>query len=99
MSTVYACPLSHTLISLSGKDKLSYLHGQVTQDINKQVTITSYGQVTVMPKVNFGVFKLFTYQDNYYPVGSKPEAQSWANSKVCCILSLRLSNLISRLLA
>ena len=89
MSTVYACPLSHTLISLSGKDKLSYLHGQVTQDINKlsNDNFLWAGHCNAKGKL-WGVFKLFTYQDNYYLVGSKPEvAQSLGELKKYAVFS------------
>ncbi|MCC9659544.1 MULTISPECIES: tRNA-modifying protein YgfZ [Pseudoalteromonas] len=76
MSTVYASPLSHTLISLTGKDKLSYLHGQITQDINKLTNDTFLwaGHCNAKGKL-WGVFRLFTYQDSYYLVGSKAEVE------------------------
>ncbi len=76
MSSVYACPLSHQLISLSGADKLSYLHGQITQDLNK-LTSSNYlwaGHCSAKGKL-WGVFKLFSYQDSYYLTGSENEVE------------------------
>ncbi|TMP09346.1 transcriptional regulator [Pseudoalteromonas sp. S3178] len=76
MSSVYACPLSHQLISLSGADKLSYLHGQITQDLNK-LTSSNYlwaGHCSAKGKL-WGVFKLFSYQDSYYLAGSEAEVE------------------------
>ena len=61
MSSVYACPLSHQLISLTGADKLSYLHGQITQDLNK-LSNSNYlwaGHCSAKGKL-WGVFKLFS---------------------------------------
>ncbi|WP_462147721.1 tRNA-modifying protein YgfZ [Pseudoalteromonas gelatinilytica] len=76
MSTVYACPLSHSLISLTGKDKLSYLHGQITQDINKlnNDNFLWAGHCNAKGKL-WGVFRLFSYLDSYYLAGSKPEVE------------------------
>lgn len=76
MSSVYACPLSDQLISLNGADKLSYLHGQITQDLNK-LTDSNFlwtGHCSAKGKL-WGVFKLFSYQDNYYLLGSAAEAE------------------------
>ncbi|KPM78073.1 MULTISPECIES: tRNA-modifying protein YgfZ [Pseudoalteromonas] len=76
MSTVYACPLSYSLISLTGKDKLSYLHGQITQDINK-LTDDNFlwaGHCNAKGKL-WGVFRLFSHLDSYYLAGSKPEVE------------------------
>jgi folate-binding protein YgfZ len=76
MSSVYACPLSHQLISLSGADKFSYLHGQITQDLNK-LTSSNYlwaGHCSAKGKL-WGVFKLFAYQDQYYLTGSEVEIE------------------------
>ena len=69
MSQVYACPLSHQVISLSGADKLSYLHGQITQDLNKldNNNFLWAGHCSAKGKL-WGVFKLFSYQQNYYLV-------------------------------
>lgn len=76
MSTVYACPLSYSLISLTGKDKLSYLHGQITQDINKlnKDNFLWAGHCNAKGKL-WGVFRLFEHQDSYYLVGTKPEVE------------------------
>ncbi|WP_166110446.1 tRNA-modifying protein YgfZ [Pseudoalteromonas sp. Z9A5] len=76
MSSVYACPLSHKLISLNGADKLSYLHGQITQDLNK-LTNSNYlwaGHCSAKGKL-WGVFKLFAHQDSYYLAGSDAEVE------------------------
>ncbi|MBE0360335.1 tRNA-modifying protein YgfZ [Pseudoalteromonas aliena] len=76
MSSVYACPLSHQLISLNGVDKLSYLHGQITQDLNK-LTSSNYlwaGHCSAKGKL-WGVFKLFSHQDTYYLTGSEGEIE------------------------
>ena len=76
MSSVYACPLSHQLISLTGADKLSYLHGQITQDLNK-LSNSNYlwaGHCSAKGKL-WGVFKLFSHQDSYYLAGSQPEVE------------------------
>lgn len=76
MSIVHACALSHQLISFSGADKLSYLHGQITQDINK-LTNNNYlwaGHCSAKGKL-WGVFKLFSHQDHYYLIGSKAEVE------------------------
>ena len=56
MSTVYACPLSYSLISLTGKDKLSYLHGQITQDINKLTDDNFLWAGHCNAKASFGVY-------------------------------------------
>ncbi|WP_404338722.1 tRNA-modifying protein YgfZ [Pseudoalteromonas mariniglutinosa] len=89
MSTVYACPLSHQLISLSGADKLAYLHGQVTQDINN-VNNDNFlwaGHCNAKGKL-WGVFKLFSYQDAYYLAGSAAEvAQSLMELKKYAVFS------------
>ena len=76
MSSVYACPLSHQLISLTGADKLSYLHGQITQDLNK-LTNSNFlwtGHCSAKGKL-WGVFKLFSHQDSYYLSGSSAEVE------------------------
>ena len=76
MSSVYACPLSHQLISLTGADKLSYLHGQITQDLNKLTTSNFLwtGHCSAKGKL-WGVFKLFSHQDSYYLSGSSAEVE------------------------
>ncbi|WP_277054164.1 tRNA-modifying protein YgfZ [Pseudoalteromonas marina] len=76
MSSVYACPLSHQLISLTGADKLSYLHGQITQDLNK-LTNSNFlwtGHCSAKGKL-WGVFKLFSHQGSYYLSGSSAEVE------------------------
>ncbi len=76
MSLVYACPLSHQVISLSGADKLSYLHGQITQDLNKlnNSNFLWAGHCSAKGKL-WGIFKLFSYQQNYYLTGSSAEVE------------------------
>ncbi|MGO2365234.1 MAG: CAF17-like 4Fe-4S cluster assembly/insertion protein YgfZ [Pseudoalteromonas sp.] len=80
MSSVFACPLSDQLIEVSGTDKLAYLHGQITQDINK-LTNDNFlwtGHCSSKGKL-WGVFKLFSYKSNYYLVGSESEAAQSIN--------------------
>ena len=76
MSLVYACPLSHQVISLSGADKLSYLHGQITQDLNKlnNDNFLWAGHCSAKGKL-WGVFKLFSYQQSYFLAGSSAEVE------------------------
>lgn len=76
MSQVYACPLSHQVISLSGADKLSYLHGQITQDLNKlnNDNFLWAGHCSAKGKL-WGVFKLFSYQQSYFLAGSSAEVE------------------------
>lgn len=76
MSQVYACPLSHQVISLSGADKLSYLHGQITQDLNKlnNSNFLWAGHCSAKGKL-WGVFKLFSYQQSYFLTGSSAEVE------------------------
>lgn len=76
MSTVYACPLSHKLISISGIDKLAYLHGQITQDINtlKQDNFLWAGHCNAKGKL-WSVAKLFAFKDSYFLVASEPEIE------------------------
>lgn len=76
MSQVYACPLSHQVISLSGADKLSYLHGQITQDLNKlnNDNFLWAGHCSAKGKL-WGVFKLFSYQQSYFLTGSSAEVE------------------------
>lgn len=76
MSTVYACSLSHKLISISGVDKLAYLHGQITQDLNKLKSDNFLwaGHCSAKGKL-WSVAKLFAYQDNYYLSGSAEEIE------------------------
>jgi len=76
MSTVYACPLSHKLISISGVDKLAYLHGQITQDLNqlKQDNFLWAGHCNAKGKL-WSVAKLFAHQDNYYLAATEYEVE------------------------
>ncbi|MBQ4831936.1 transcriptional regulator [Pseudoalteromonas sp. MMG010] len=76
MSRIYACPLSHQVISLTGADKLSYLHGQITQDLNKLSPTQFLWAGHCNPKGKlWGVFKLFSYQDSYFLTGSQDEIE------------------------
>lgn len=89
MSTVYACPLSHQLIRISGVDKLAYLHGQITQDINKlsQNNYLWTGHCNAKGKL-WSVAKLFAYQDSYYLAASEVEiTQSLAELKKYAVFS------------
>ena len=89
MSTVHACPLSHQLIRISGVDKLAYLHGQITQDINKlsQTNFLWAGHCNAKGKL-WSVAKLFAYQDSYYLVASAVEvAQSLTELKKYAVFS------------
>jgi hypothetical protein len=74
MSTVYGCPLSHKLISISGIDKLAYLHGQITQDINKlkQDNFLWTGHCNAKGKL-WSAAKLFAFKDSYFLAASEPE--------------------------
>ena len=89
MSTVHACPLSHQLIRISGVDKLAYLHGQITQDINKlsQANYLWAGHCNAKGKL-WSVAKLFAYQDSYYLAASAVEtAQSLTELKKYAVFS------------
>ncbi|MBB1333066.1 tRNA-modifying protein YgfZ [Pseudoalteromonas sp. SR44-5] len=89
MSTVHACPLSHQLIRISGVDKLAYLHGQITQDINKlnQTNFLWAGHCNAKGKL-WSVAKLFAYQDSYYLAASAVEtAQSLTELKKYAVFS------------
>jgi len=89
MSSVFACPLSDKLIEVSGADKLAYLHGQITQDINKlnSDNFLWTGHCSAKGKL-WGVFKLFSYQDNYYLSGTDAEInQSLSELKKYAVFS------------
>lgn len=89
MSSVFACPLSDQLIEVSGADKLAYLHGQITQDINKlkNDNFLWAGHCSAKGKL-WGAFKLFAYNSNYYLAGSEAEiAQSLTELKKYAVFS------------
>ncbi|MFC3031895.1 YgfZ/GcvT domain-containing protein [Pseudoalteromonas fenneropenaei] len=71
MANTQAFVLHDGLIQLGGQDKLSYLHGQVTQDINL-VTDEQFkwtGHCSPKGKL-WGVFRVFKHQDSYLLWGS-----------------------------
>lgn len=69
--------LDDGLIQISGQDKLSYLHGQITQDVNL-ITPSQFkwaGHCSPKGKL-WGVFRLFKFSDSYVLWGSKPESEA-----------------------
>ncbi|KZN37762.1 YgfZ/GcvT domain-containing protein [Pseudoalteromonas luteoviolacea] len=75
MAKAYQLPLK--LLSISGPDKLSYLHGQVTQDINlvKNNNFLWTGHCTPKGKL-WSTMRVFSQGDNYFLLGSRPEAEA-----------------------
>jgi hypothetical protein len=68
--------LDDGLIQISGQDKLSYLHGQITQDVNL-ITPSQFkwaGHCSPKGKL-WGVFRLFKFNESYVLWGSKPESE------------------------
>ena len=74
MSQIYACQLSDKLIELTGADKKSYLHGQITQDINllKEDNFLWAGHCSGKGKL-WAVSKLFGFEDSYLNILSSEE--------------------------
>ena len=74
MSQIYACQLSDKLIELTGADKKSYLHGQITQDINllKEDNFLWAGHCSGKGKL-WAVSKLFSFEDSYLNMLSSDE--------------------------
>ncbi|CCQ10758.1 Folate-dependent protein for Fe/S cluster synthesis/repair in oxidative stress [Pseudoalteromonas luteoviolacea B = ATCC 29581] len=69
-----AFTLNDELIQLEGQDKLSYLHGQITQDVNL-VTPERFkwaGHCSPKGKL-WGVFRLFKHLESYFLLGSPAE--------------------------
>lgn len=74
MATVYQLPLR--LLSVSGQDKLSYLHGQVTQDINlvQENNFLWTGHCSPKGKL-WAALRVFRLNEAYYLLGSEPEVE------------------------
>ncbi|MCF6437952.1 transcriptional regulator [Pseudoalteromonas luteoviolacea] len=74
MATVYKLPLR--LLSVSGQDKLSYLHGQVTQDINlvQENNFLWTGHCSPKGKL-WAALRVFRLDDAFCLLGSEPEAE------------------------
>lgn len=79
MSHTRAFPLNQHLISVSGQDQLSYLHGQLTQDLNliSEQQFLWAGHCSPKGKL-WGAFKLFKYQSKFYLLGSPAECEASA---------------------
>ena len=75
MAKAYQLPLK--LLSVSGPDKLSYLHGQVTQDINliKENNFLWTGHCSPKGKL-WSTMRLFSLNDTYLLLGSKSETEA-----------------------
>ena len=71
MSQIFACSLSDQLIEFAGADKKSYLHGQITQDINliNHETMLWAGHCSGKGKL-WAVHKLFAHNDSYFSITS-----------------------------
>lgn len=77
MSHTRAYPLQQQIISVTGQDQLSYLHGQLTQDLNL-VTEQQFlwaGHCSPKGKL-WGAFKLFKFQDGFHLLGGKAECEA-----------------------
>ncbi len=75
MSTLFACLLSDRLLDVSGPDKKSYLHGQLTQDMNL-VDDTHFlwaGHCNAKGKL-WACHKVVKWQDSYLLLASAPES-------------------------
>lgn len=79
MSHTRAFPLNQHLISVSGQDQLSYLHGQLTQDLNliNEQQFLWAGHCSPKGKL-WGAFKLFKHQSKFYLLGSPAECEASA---------------------
>ena len=77
MSIARAFKLPMAVIRVSGQDKLSYLHGQVTQDINliKDDNFMWSGHCSPKGKL-WSVARLTRYQDDYVLLSSEAETQA-----------------------
>lgn len=74
MSLVRAFQLPYQLISISGEEQLSYLHGQLTQDMNL-VTDTQFlwaGHCSPKGKL-WGAFQVFKHNEQFFMMGSSNE--------------------------
>ncbi|MEJ6473444.1 transcriptional regulator [Pseudoalteromonas piscicida] len=77
MSIARAYALPFKVIRISGQDKLSYLHGQVTQDINliKENNFMWSGHCSPKGKL-WSVSRLTRLQDEYLMIASSAEAEA-----------------------
>lgn len=77
MSIARAYALPFKVIRISGQDKLSYLHGQVTQDINliKEDNFMWSGHCSPKGKL-WSVSRLTRYQDDYLMLAGVAEAEA-----------------------
>ncbi|MBQ4812355.1 folate-binding protein YgfZ [Pseudoalteromonas luteoviolacea] len=75
MAKAYQLP--YKLLSISGADKLSYLHGQVTQDINlvKDTNFLWTGHCSPKGKL-WSAMRVFALNENYFLLGSPQEAEA-----------------------
>ncbi|KZN47975.1 YgfZ/GcvT domain-containing protein [Pseudoalteromonas luteoviolacea] len=75
MAKAYQLPFK--LLSISGPDKLSYLHGQVTQDINlvKDNNFLWTGHCSPKGKL-WSAMRVFSLNGNYLLLGSQQEAEA-----------------------
>ncbi|WP_440055708.1 CAF17-like 4Fe-4S cluster assembly/insertion protein YgfZ [Pseudoalteromonas sp. T1lg65] len=77
MSIARAFKLSHQVVSLTGQEKLSYLHGQVTQDINLIHDDNFMWSGHCSPKGKlWSVGRIFKYADGFHLLGSKSEIEA-----------------------
>ncbi|MCO7187044.1 MULTISPECIES: transcriptional regulator [unclassified Pseudoalteromonas] len=77
MAQANAYPLSLQLISVSGSEKLSYLHGQVTQDLNLLTDDTFLWAGHCSPKGKlWATLRLSKLDDQYLLLGSKAETEA-----------------------
>ncbi|WP_091981892.1 tRNA-modifying protein YgfZ [Pseudoalteromonas denitrificans] len=77
MPHIYACHLSDQLIQFTGPDKKSYLHGQITQDVNLLTNdaLLWAGQCDAKGKL-WSILRLFNFQDDYFAITSKDEIEN-----------------------
>jgi folate-binding protein YgfZ len=74
MSLVRAFQLPYQLISITGEEQLSYLHGQLTQDMNL-ITDSQFlwaGHCSPKGKL-WGVFQVFKHNKQFFMMGSNYE--------------------------
>ncbi|TMP27383.1 transcriptional regulator [Pseudoalteromonas rubra] len=77
MAQANAYPLSLQLISVSGAEKLSYLHGQVTQDLNLLTDDNFLWAGHCSPKGKlWATLRLSKLDDQYLLLGSKAETEA-----------------------
>ncbi|MBQ4846127.1 folate-binding protein YgfZ [Pseudoalteromonas sp. MMG005] len=79
MSLTRAFQLPYQLISISGQEQLSYLHGQLTQDMNL-ITDEQFmwaGHCSPKGKL-WGAFRVFKFNDHFFMMGSESEVAASA---------------------